>query len=150
VTCAGWEHFWLDEGFANFMTAVYLQHAQGEAAYQARVTAWGKRLEMLRAKGSDRPLVYPDWNAPTADDRAVVYQKGAYVLHLLRQEMGEETFWRGIRTYTQAHDGQSVVTADFQRAMERAAGRSLQPFFDAWVYGVTPPPLAAAPTPDSP
>ena len=72
VTCAGWEHFWLNEGFANFMTAAYLQHAQGEAAYQAKIMAWRERVEALRAKGADRPLVYPDWNAPSADDRAVV------------------------------------------------------------------------------
>lgn len=136
VTCARWEHFWLNEGMANFMTAAYLQQAQGEAAYQAQVTIWRTRLDALRAKGADHALVYPDWNAPTADDRAVVYQKGAYVLHLLRVEMGEAAFWRGIRDYTQANDGRSVVTVDFQRAMETAAGRSLQPFFAQWVYGV--------------
>ena len=56
--------------------------------------------------------------------------------HLDRLELGEELFWRGLREYTQANDGRSVVTADFQQAMERAAGRSLQGFFDAWVYGV--------------
>ncbi|WP_269792012.1 M1 family metallopeptidase [Stenotrophomonas sp. Iso1] len=135
VTCAGWEHFWLNEGFANFMTAAWLQHAQGEAAYQQMVTGWRTRVLALREKGADRALVFPDWNKPTADDRAVVYQKGALVLHLLRQELGEEVFWRGLRAYTQAHDGRSVVTADFQQAMETAAGRSLQPFFDDWVYG---------------
>ncbi len=134
VTCAGWEHFWLNEGFANFMTAAYLQHAQGEAAYQAKVKAWRERVQSLRAKGADHPLVYPDWNAPTADDRAVVYQKGAYVLHLLRVQVGEDAFWRGIRAYTQMNDGRSVVTGDFQRAMEQAAGRSLQPFFSEWIY----------------
>ena len=136
VTCAGWEHFWLNEGMANFMTAAYLQQAQGEAAYQAQVTIWRTRLDALRAKGADHALVYADWSAPTGDDRAVVYQKGAYVLHLLRGEMGEAAFWRGIRAYTQGNDGRSVVTADFQRAMETAAGRSLQPFFAQWVYGV--------------
>lgn len=136
VTCAGWEHFWLNEGFANFMAAAWLQHAQGEAAYQAMVQGWEQRLLALREKGLDRALVYPDWNKPTADDRAVVYKKGAYVLHRLRLELGEELFWRGLREYTQANDGRSVVTADFQKAMERAAGRSLHGFFDAWVYGV--------------
>lgn len=136
VTCAGWEHFWLNEGMANFMTAAWLQHAQGEVAYQTMVESWRKRVMALREKGADRALVYPDWNKPTADDRAVVYQKGAYVLHRLRQELGEEIFWRGLRDYTQANEGESVVTADFQKAMEQAAGRSLQAFFDAWVYGV--------------
>ena len=136
VTCAGWEHFWLNEGFANFMTAAWLQHSQGEAAYQAMVQGWEQRVLALRAKGADRALVYPNWDKPTSDDRAVVYRKGAYVLHRLRLELGEEVFWRGLRAYSQANDGKSVVTADFQTAMEAAAGRSLQGFFDAWVYGV--------------
>ena len=56
------------------------------------------------------------------------------MLHLLRVELGEEAFWRGIRAYTQANNGRSVVTADFQREMEQAAGRSLQPFFSEWMY----------------
>lgn len=136
ITCKSWEHFWLNEGFANFMTAAWLQQAQGEAAYQAMVQGWEQRVLALREKGVDRPLVYPDWNKPSADDRAVVYKKGAYVLHRLRLELGEELFWRGLREYTRANDGKSVVTADFQKAMERAAGRSLQGFFDAWVYGI--------------
>jgi len=136
VTCAGWEHFWLNEGFANFMTAAWLQHSQGEAAYQSMVQGWEKRVLALRAKGADRALVYPNWDKPTSDDRAVVYRKGAYVLHRLRVELGDEVFWRGLRAYTQANDGRSVVTADFQKAMELAAGRSLQGFFDVWIYGV--------------
>ncbi|MGH8076746.1 MAG: M1 family aminopeptidase, partial [Lysobacter sp.] len=86
--------------------------------------------------GKDRPLVYPDWNTPSGDDRAVVYQKGAYVLHLLREQLGERVFWRGIRAYTRANFGRSVVTADFQVAMERAAGRPLTQFFHEWVYAV--------------
>ena len=56
------------------------------------------------------------------------------MLHLLRVELGDDAFWRGIRAYTQANDGRSVVTADLQRAMEQAAGRSLQPFFSEWMY----------------
>lgn len=134
VTCASWQDFWLNEGFANFMTAAYLQQAQGEVAYQAQVQRWRTRWEALRAKGVDHALVYADWDSPTGDDRAVVYQKGAYVLHLLRSELGEDVFWRGIAAYTRVNDGRSVVTVDFQRAMEKAAGRSLQPFFDEWVY----------------
>ena len=64
-----------------------------------------------------------------------MYQKGAYVLHLLRETVGDEAFWRGIRDYTIAHRGTSVTTADFQRAMERAAGRDLGAFFDRWAWG---------------
>jgi aminopeptidase N len=56
------------------------------------------------------------------------------VLHLLREEMGERDFWKGIRHYTQEYFGKSVTTADFQAAMERASGHRLSPFFARWVY----------------
>lgn len=133
VTNRDWGHFWLNESFANFMAAAYMQHRFGDAAYLQRVDGWKRRLEKLRDSGKDHALVYAAWNKPSADDRAVVYQKGAYVLHLLREELGERAFWRGIRAYTRAFYGHSVVTADFRVAMERASGRDLSAFFSRWV-----------------
>ncbi|MEO8161357.1 MAG: M1 family aminopeptidase [Arenimonas sp.] len=132
ITCRDWGHFWLNEAFANFMTAAYLQRRFGDKLYLEKIEAWRLRLEKLRAEGKDHALVYEQWH-PTRDDRAVVYQKGAYVLHLLRQELGEKAFWRGIRAYSRAHDGKPVATIDFQRAMERASGRDLETFFRRWV-----------------
>jgi len=89
--------------------------------------------------------VFPDWNRPTGDDRAVVYQKGAYVLHLLRGQLGEPVFWRGLRAYTRANVGRAVTTADFQSAMERASGRSLEAFFRQWVLAAPGEGVAAVP-----
>lgn len=133
ITCREWGHFWLNEAFANFMAAAYMQHRFGEDSYRERVEQWKRRLDKLRADGKDHALVYASWSRPSADDRAVVYQKGAYVLHLLREELGERAFWRGIRAYTRAHYGHSVVTSDFRQAMERASGRDLSGFFARWV-----------------
>ena len=79
-------------------------------------------------------FVFPDWNRPTPEDRQLVYEKGAYVLHLLREEMGERLFWSGIRQYTRKYFGKSVVTADFQKTMEQASGKNLGEFFARWVY----------------
>jgi aminopeptidase N len=64
----------------------------------------------------------------------LVYQKGAYVLHLLRERLGERLFWKGIRQYTRKYFGKSVTTADFQTEMERATGKNLSDFFSQWVY----------------
>jgi aminopeptidase N len=136
TTCRSWGEFWLNEGFANFMAAAYMQHAHGEAAYLASVERWKARLDKLRAEGKDHALVFDRWDKPTRDDRAVVYQKGAYVLHLLRREMGEAAFWKGIRDYSREYSGRSVTTADFQEAMERSSGRDLDGFFGDWVTGV--------------
>jgi aminopeptidase N len=134
VTCRNWSHFWLNEGFATFMSAAYMQQRFGDEEYRKYVDSWRARWEKLREAGTDHSLVYETWHKPTADDRAVVYKKGAYVLQLLREELGERAFWKGIRAYTRANHGRSVTTEDFRQAMERASKRDLTAFFDQWVY----------------
>jgi aminopeptidase N len=134
VTCRNWSHFWLNEGFANFMAAAYMQHKFGDTEYRKYVDSWRTRLDKLRETGSDHSLVYDNWDKPSADDRAVVYKKGAYVLHLLREELGERAFWKGIRAYTRTNYGRSVTTEDFKQAMEHASKRDLTAFFYQWIY----------------
>jgi aminopeptidase N len=133
VTCREWTHFWLNEGFATFMAAAYREHRFGREAYEADVAVMRGRYEQVRDRGGDRPLVFPDWNRPSADDRTLVYQKGAYVLHQLRLALGDRLFWEGIRLYTTRHFGTAVSTADFQIAMEQATKRDLRVFFREWV-----------------
>ena len=90
-------------------------------------------------KGGDKPLVFPDWEHPSADDRTLVYRKGAYVLYLLRESLGDDAFWSGVRAYTRAHMGKSVTTADLQKSIEAATGRDLSSFFARWVYSAAAP-----------
>jgi aminopeptidase N len=134
VTCQDWTHFWLNEGFATFMAAAYDEHRYGLEAYRRDIERARLRYEEVRQKDGERPLVFSDWNRPTANDRTVVYQKGAYVLHLLREQLGDDAFWVGIRRYTAAYAGRSVTTDDFKRSMEESSGQDLGPFFDKWVY----------------
>jgi len=134
VTCRDWNHFWLNEGIATFIAAAYLEHRFGRAAYLHEIETYRTNYEKVRAVGKDKSLVFPDWLSPTRDDRTLVYDKGAYVLHLLREEMGERAFWNGLRLFTQRHFGKSVVTSDFTSAMEEADGKSLKEFFAKWVY----------------
>jgi len=139
VTNRDWTHFWLNEGFATFMAAAYREHRFGRTAYDLDIARMRARYERARAAGHDKPLVFPNWDHPTADDRTIVYQKGGYVLHLLRQELGDELFWRGIRAYTSTHAGQSVTTDDFKQSMQVATGRDLSGFFAKWVTGMVGP-----------
>jgi aminopeptidase N len=134
VTCRDWNHFWLNEGIATFMAAAYIEHRFGRAAYLREIEENHANYEKVRAAGKDKSLVFPDWLHPTREDRTLVYDKGAYVLHLLREEMGERAFWNGLRLFTQRHFGKSVVTEDFVAAMEEANGKSLKEFFAKWVY----------------
>jgi len=134
VTCVDWKHFWLNEGIATFMAAAYLEHRFGRAAYMREIESNRANYEKVRAAGKDKSLVFPDWDHPTAQDRTLVYDKGAYVLHLLREEMGERAFWNGLRLFTRRHFGKSVVTSDFVAAMEEANGKTLRDFFAKWIY----------------
>jgi aminopeptidase N len=133
VTNRDWTHFWLNEGFATFMASAYRERSEGREAYLKDVDGWRRRVEQLRAAGHDRPLVFADWNRPTADDRAVVYQKGALALHELRGQLGDAAFWTAVRAYTTAYAGQAVRSADLQRAFEASSGRTLAAFFHEWV-----------------
>jgi aminopeptidase N len=133
VTCRDWNHFWLNEGVATFMAAAYIEHRFGRAAYLREIESYHANYEKVRAAGKDKPLIFPDWLHPTSEDRTLVYDKGAYVLHLLREEMGERAFWRGLQIFTERHFGKSVVTSDFMSAMEEANGKSLHEFFAKWV-----------------
>ncbi|HZI48283.1 MAG TPA: M1 family aminopeptidase, partial [Pyrinomonadaceae bacterium] len=126
--------FWLNEGIATFMAAAYLEHRFGRAAYLHEIEANRVAYEKVRDAGKDKSLVFPDWNRPSREDRTLVYDKGAYVLHLLREQMGERAFWNGIKIFTRRHFGKSVVTSDFVAAMEEANGKSLKEFFAKWVY----------------
>jgi len=92
------------------------------------------RVEQVRERGNDRSLVFPEWRRPSADDRTVVYQKGAYLLHELRERLGDQPFWAGVRLYTTRYFGRSVTTADFRAAMEESSRSDLSGFFERYIY----------------
>jgi aminopeptidase N len=69
------------------------------------------------------------------------YQKGAWVLHMLRQELGEEVFWKGIRLYYETFRNRNAMTDDFRKVMEKASGKDLNLFFNQWLYVAGQPEL---------
>ena len=134
VTCRGWNHFWLNEGMAVYMSSAYKEHRFGRNNYLKDIDAYYAAYKKVKDQGLDKPLVFNDWSNPTSADRTIVYYKGAYVIHLLREELGDDVFWEGIKNYTQLNFGKSVVTKDFQDAMEKAAKKGLDNFFNKWIY----------------
>ncbi len=134
ITNLSWAEFWLNEGLGSFMTAAYLEHRFGRSAYEENIQAAREQYENLQAAGYDKPLVFPNWLNPSREDRSIVYDKGSYVVHLLRELLEDEAFWEGIRHYSQKHWGESVSSGDFQSAMEESSGVDLSDFFDTWVY----------------
>jgi aminopeptidase N len=134
VTARNWDHFWLNEGIVTFMTAAWKEHRFGRAAYVAELDIARRRLARLKEAGGDRPLAFAGPYPSLAARRSVQYSKGALFLDHLRTQLGEDSFWNGLKSFTRTHAGGVVESRDFQRAFEKASGRDLSAMFDEWVY----------------
>jgi aminopeptidase N len=131
VVYENWANAALTEGFATFLESVYLEEAYGAAEGQAlRITDRERYLEA--AETMRRPIIWYGYEDPVQMYDAHSYQKAALVLQQLRQVMGEDAFWRGVRRYLRSHRGGTVTISDFQRAMEAETGGTLQPYVDQW------------------
>lgn len=139
LTCRDWGHIWLNETFATYFEMAWMQHDEGEDEYRVEVRNNLKAYLAADTRGR-RPIVYNVYRKDGQElfDRHV-YQKGSTVLHLLRFLLGEEPFWRAIQLYAQRNRGREVITADLERAIEEATGRSMARFFEEWVYGAGHP-----------
>jgi aminopeptidase N len=148
VPCADWADFWLNEGFATFMVGAYKEARWGAAAYEEELGNLRRRSAQARESGRDGPIALSSATgaaraAPRESelqDRGVTYFRGALVLHRLRSELGEEPFWRGIRTYLTKATVKGARTLDLRSALEAASGRDLGNFFQQWVYTVAADP----------
>ena len=132
VTERDWRHLWLSEGFATYFDLVFAAALGDDSAL-----AQGMRGEARGYFASDvvaRPVV----DAAAEDLMGLLnansYNKGAWVLHMLRGEVGDSAFFRAVRRYYAAYRDSSVLSEDFERVVERAAGKDLRWFFRQWLY----------------
>jgi len=132
VTTREWPHVWLSEGFATYFAALWTEHAHGDSAFRADMATM--RAQVLKAPITVEKAVIDEG---LDDLRRVlnsnVYQKAGFVLHMLRREIGDSSFYRGIRRYYATYRHGNALTDDLQREFERASGRNLQWFFDQWM-----------------
>jgi leukotriene-A4 hydrolase len=134
VTNATWRDFWLNEGFATFMTAAWKEHRWGRAAYDHEMDLARRRLASAARAGYDKPLAWGGTYPSLGLRRAVQYSKGALFLDALRARLGEDRFWRAVRVYTRRHAGGTVTSADFEAAVEAAAPGVAGDLFRTWVH----------------
>ena len=134
VTCRDWSEGWLNEGFATFMEHVWREKHLGKDEYEVGIKGDLDAYIGEAAGRYRRPIVCQTYDAPLDLFDRHLYEKGGLVLHLLRREIGDALFWRGVGNYLQRHARGVVETRDLMRALEEVSGRSLGRLFDQWVY----------------
>jgi aminopeptidase N len=134
VTCADWSDFWLNEGIATYMADAFLEKQYGKARYKKEIEHSHQVYREALINGQDRPLSYHEWTRPAQAGGPLPYHKGAWFLHLLRQQIGDDQFWLGLRQYTRGNWERSVVSRTFQSFFERSCRCNLQNLFNEYVY----------------
>jgi aminopeptidase N len=137
VTCKDWGDVWLNEGFATFFETVWR-----EAHYPKEQTdylRWTTAREWFWKGGLyTKPIVRFDFDESEEFD-GNAYEKAGWVLYMLRHQIGEDAFWRGLKRYLEVNRGMNVVTADLIKAIEEANHINIDRFFNQWVYGAGAP-----------
>ena len=128
VTCADWHHGWLNEGFASYAEALWYEHVDGFEGYKQNMENnefWNAGTLYLQ-NAQDTFNTFP----------AIIYAKGAYVVHMLRGVVGDDVFFDALMDYTQHPDFKykNASTEDLQGVFETASGLDLNIFFEQWVY----------------
>ena len=133
VAIETWADLWLSEGFANYFTALFVERFDGKEAF---LDSMRRAAETYFAYEQRRRA--PIYDTETEDLMKLlnrnVYDKGAWVLHMLRSLMGDDKFFKGIRAFYLAHEHKTASTEDLRAALERASGMNLKEFFARWVY----------------
>ena len=133
VTEKDWDDVWLSEGFATYFTLLFTEHTAGREAFVAGLK--NNRTRALAAEKANPGIAIIHDNL--ADMRRVlnglVYQKAGWVLHMLRDRVGVDAFWSGIREYYRRYRDGNATTDDFRRVMEETSRHELKWFFDQWL-----------------
>jgi hypothetical protein len=144
----GWKNYheqWISEGFAQYSAALYAERSRGAGVFDAII----RRMQDFALDESDKGPIYLGYRIGHAKGdsrlfRAVVYNKGAMVLHTLRRLIGDDAFFGGLRRFYGTWRFKKAGTDDLRRAMELESGRDLRRFFDQWVLGETVPQVGFA------
>ena len=133
ITCRSWPDLWLNEGFAQYFEAVYREKQYGMPSYWSRMQS-----RISSAKSATGTIYVQDTaNVNNLFASSRVYNKGAFVLQMLRFTLGDSLFFAAIRSY--ANDPTlmygTAATADLRRHCELISGRDLGWFFNEWIFG---------------
>ncbi len=142
ATESDWSHLWLSEGFATYFTSLHLEHKYGRSAMNQQLTK--DRDRVIRFS---RANIVPVIDTVSTDLMYLLnpnaYQKGCWVLHMLRHEIGDERFFKVIRDYYEAFKFSNAHSNDFISVVEEVSGLEMDTFFDQWLKRTGQPKIKA-------
>lgn len=133
VTESEWPHVWLSEGFATYFAALWTEHAYGDSAFRVDLTKM-RSGALGGAIAAEKAVVDTTLSDVAKVLNSNVYPKAGFTLHMLRREIGDSAFFRGIRAYYAKYRHKTALTQDLMREFENASGQSLGWFFDQWFW----------------
>ncbi len=139
VTCKDWAHIWLNEGFATYYDQLYDGHKNGRD--QLLYNMYSSAKGIIAIANQTNSVVRRDFNVPNDVFGFLAYPKGSWLLHMLRDQLGEDLYRKCIKTYVERHQYGNVVTEDLNKVIEELSGRSFDQFFDQWAYHSSHPEL---------
>ena len=134
VTEYDWDDIWLSEGFATYFTLLFIEHEYGRDEFVEGLKSSQIRVDDFYQKNPKYTIIHDNLKDMKDVTSSQTYQKGSWILHMLRGMIGTDTFWKGIKTYYKEHQDLNATTADFKRVMEEVSGRDLTVFFEQWLY----------------
>lgn len=133
VTETDWKHLWLSEGFATYLTHLYMESTYGPERLDERLERDRRRILQFADRAPNRPVIDSLASDPNTLLNANSYQKGGWVLHMLRERIGRDVLWEGLAAFYEEYRDGNADTDDFERVMEEVSGDELDTFFDQWL-----------------
>jgi aminopeptidase N len=144
ITETTWDDAWLSEGFATFFTLLFIEDEYGKDEYTKGIIKARKSVYDMSVKMPDFSIVSERTAEKEDVTSGITYQKGAWVIHMLRNLMGEKNFKKGIQNYYAKYFNANTTTSEFRAEMEKVSGKDLKLFFKQWLYQPINPTINAS------
>ena len=144
ITETTWDDAWLSEGFATFFTLLFIEDEYGKDEYTKGIIKARKSVYDMSVKMPNFSIVSERTAEKEDVTSGITYQKGAWVIHMLRNLMGEKNFKKGIQNYYAKYFNANTTTSEFRAEMEKVSGKDLKLFFKQWLYQPINPTINAS------
>ena len=134
VTEYDWDDIWLSEGFATYFTLLFIEHQYGYDEFMKGLKSSKDKVESFHKKNPNYTIIHDNLKNMNDVTSSQTYQKGSWVLHMLRGILGDEFFWQGIKNYYSKFKDLNATTEQFRIIMEEVSGVDLSKFFKQWLY----------------